>query len=83
MTGIATSPSAPEASQAVIESAVRQALQHVASRERPTGPSGETERLILLRAAPHWRGDPVVIVDSQHGAVGPIAEAGRSLDLNT
>src|SRR6266487_3502566 len=69
MTGTATTLGAPEASQAVIESAVRQALQHVARRERPTGPSGETERLILLRAAPHWRGDPAIVVESPHGAV--------------
>ena len=69
MTVTAASPSAPEASQAVIESAVKQALQHAADRERPTGPSGETERLILLRAAPHWRGDPAITVDSPHGKV--------------
>ncbi|HUZ27452.1 MAG TPA: BREX-2 system phosphatase PglZ [Streptosporangiaceae bacterium] len=69
MTGTATTPSAPEASQAVIASAVRQALQHIADRKRPAGPPDGTERLILLRAAPHWRGDPAIMVDSPHGAV--------------
>jgi hypothetical protein len=69
MTGPATTFGAPEASRAVIESAVRQALRHAASREHPAGPSGEAERLILLRAAPHWQGDAAIAVDVPDGAV--------------
>ena len=48
---------------------MRQALRHAASRRRPTGPAGETERLILLRAAPQWRGAPAIAVDTQQGRV--------------
>lgn len=69
MTVSADSLAAPEASQAVIESAVRQALEHAAGRRRPAGPGGETERLILLRAAPQWRGAPTITVDTQQGRV--------------
>jgi hypothetical protein len=59
---------APEASQAVIESAVKQALRHVAGRQPLAGPSGEAERLLLLRSAPHWRGDRAITVESEHGS---------------
>jgi hypothetical protein len=60
---------APEASQKVIESAVKQALGHAEGRSRTANPAGATERLILLRAAPRWRGDPTATVDTQHGTV--------------
>ncbi|MGH3402777.1 MAG: BREX-2 system phosphatase PglZ [Streptosporangiaceae bacterium] len=69
MTATAGNLAAPEASQAVIESAVKQALRHAASRRRPAGPGGETERLILLRAASQWRGPSTVTVDTDQGRV--------------
>jgi PglZ domain len=69
MTITVDSPVAPEASQKVIESAVRQALRHAGARSRPAGAAGETERLILLRAAPQWRGEPAITVDTEQGQV--------------
>jgi PglZ domain len=68
MTVTGNNGAAPEASQAVIGSAVKQALRHV-GRERPAGPAGEAERLVLLRAAPHWRGDREITVGSEHGSI--------------
>ena len=67
MSVTADSQAAPEASQAVIESAVRQALEHACGRGQP--PTGETERLIVLRAAPQWRGSPAITVDSPRGRI--------------
>jgi hypothetical protein len=60
---------APEASQAVIESAVRQALGHLAGRGADTGTDPAAERLILLRAAPQWRGEPAITVESPQGQI--------------
>jgi hypothetical protein len=69
MTVTADGLAAPEASQAVIDSAVRQALEHTAGRGRPGEPPGQAERLILLRAAPQWRGSPAITVESPHGRI--------------
>lgn len=72
-TASAAGLSTPEASQAVIASAVRQVLRQVADRQ------DATERLILLRAAPSWRGDPTIAVDTAQGPVSAHVREGKTV----
>src|ERR1022692_2626052 len=64
MTEQATGASAPEASKTVVESAVRQALAYAAGRREKHGPWAGGQRLLLLRAAPQWRGPAALTVDA-------------------
>lgn len=59
MTETTASAITPEASQAVITSAVRQALRHLAGRPQ----ADRAGYLLLLRATPVWRGRPEITVD--------------------
>src|SRR5260370_37534054 len=57
--GTATGAAAPLANRAVVEGEMRRALQVGARRRERHGPGAATARVLLLRAAPQWRGEPV------------------------
>lgn len=69
MTEQAVKTSAPEASKTVVESALKQALKWAAARREKHGPADGNQRLLLLRAAPQWRGPATVTVDAGSGPV--------------
>ena len=69
MTAQAVKTSVPEASKTVVESALKQALTRAAARREKHGPAGGDQRLLLLRAAPQWRGPATVTVDAGSGPV--------------
>jgi PglZ domain len=69
MTEQAIRASAPEASKTVVESALKQALMRTAARREKHGPVTGDQRLLLLRAAPQWRGPATVTADAGHGPV--------------
>jgi hypothetical protein len=69
MTEQTSRASAPEASRTVVESALRQALAHAAARRQRLGPAVGDQRLLLLRAAPQWRGPATVTTDPGDGPV--------------
>ncbi|RAY15936.1 BREX-2 system phosphatase PglZ [Actinomadura craniellae] len=59
----------PEANRAVVEGALRSALKRAAERRRSrTIPVGD-ERVLLLRAAPGWRGPQRLTVQAEDGPV--------------
>jgi len=69
MTAQAVGTSVPEASKTVVESALKQALTQAAARREKHGPADGDQRLLLLRAAPRWRGPATVTVDAGSGPV--------------
>ncbi len=69
MTASTTGATAPEASQAVIASAVRQALKHLNASPWADQPEASQDRVLLLRAAPVWRGDSPLRVETPQGPV--------------
>ncbi len=69
MTEQATRASLPEASKTVVESTFRQALAHAAGRQDKHGSWAGDQRLLLLRAAPQWRGPTTVTIEHGDGQV--------------
>lgn len=69
MAASTTGATAPEASQAVISSAVRQALKHLNASPRADQPEADQDQVLLLRAAPVWRGDLPLRVETPQGPV--------------
>ena len=65
--GNGTTGSPPVANRAVVELELKRALSRQAGRARSTG-----KRLLLLRAAPQWRGDDVFTADLGDVAQGPV-----------
>lgn len=61
--------SVPEANQVVVEGELRRALRHNARRRERLGPGTGDERMLLLRAAPEWRGPDKVTVNIGDGPV--------------
>ena len=53
----------------MVESAVRKLVKRAADGARPGDPPADGQRLLLLRAAPQWRGDATITVDSDSGPV--------------
>ncbi len=54
----ATRPTAPLANRAVVEGELRRALRVAARRRERHGPAADTARVLLLRAAAEWHGEP-------------------------
>ena len=69
--GNATTGSPPVANRAVIEGELKRALRRQADRARKETPD-PSKRLLLLRAAPQWRGDDVFTADLGDVAPGPV-----------
>ena len=69
--GNGTTGSPPVANRAVIELELKRALNRQADRARREGPN-PGKRLLLLRAAPQWRGDDVFTADLGDAAKGPV-----------
>jgi len=69
MTEQATRASVPEASKTVVESTLRQALTHAAARQDKHGSWAGDQHLLLLRAAPQWRGPAAVTIEHGGGQV--------------
>ena len=65
----ATRASVPEASQTVVESTLRQALTYAAARQHKHGSWAGDQHLLLLRAAPQWRGPATVTIEHGDGQV--------------
>jgi hypothetical protein len=59
----------PEANQTIVEGELRRALRQTARRRERYGPQAGNQRVLLLRAAPEWRGPDQVIVDIGDGPV--------------
>jgi len=66
MTG-QTTTTVPEANRTIVEGEFRRALRQAARRKERYGPQAGDERLLLLRAAPEWRGPEKLTVDSGDG----------------
>jgi hypothetical protein len=64
--------SAPEANEKVVEGELRRAMKHARRRRERHGPRAGTERVLLLRAAPEWRGPDTLTVDGGDGPVHAI-----------
>ncbi|WP_119727665.1 BREX-2 system phosphatase PglZ [Thermomonospora amylolytica] len=62
-----TQTSAPEATQPVVEGELRRALRHNARRRERLGPGAGTEKVLVLRAAPEWRGPDRITVAIEDG----------------
>ncbi len=69
--GTATGAAAPLANRAVVEGEMRRALQVGARRRERHGPGADTARVLLLRAAPQWRGEPALRVGEAVATVAP------------
>ena len=69
MTTQITHTSVPEATQAVVEGELRRALRVNARRRERRGGGSGTERVLLLRAAPEWRGPDRITTDIGDGPV--------------
>lgn len=57
----------PRANRTIVEGELRRALRQAARRKERYGPHAGSERLLLLRAAPEWRGPEEFTVDSGDG----------------
>ncbi|HEU5155676.1 MAG TPA: BREX-2 system phosphatase PglZ [Streptosporangiaceae bacterium] len=60
---------APEANEKVVEGELRRALKYAERRRERHGPRAGTERVLLLRAAPEWRGPEALTVEGGDGPV--------------
>src|SRR6266536_2787305 len=69
--GTASRAAAPLANRAVVEGELRRALRHAARRRERRGPGADTARVLLLRAAPQWRGESRLSVDDVVATVAP------------
>jgi hypothetical protein len=67
----ASHAAAPPANRAVVEGELRRALRSVARRRERRGPAADTARVLLLRAAPQWRGELRISVDEVVATVAP------------
>ena len=67
----ASRAAAPLANKAVVEGELRRALRHAARRRERRGRGADTARVLLLRAAPQWRGEARLSVDDVVATVAP------------
>src|SRR3954464_13235556 len=59
----------PEANRTIVEGELRRALRHASRRRERYGPHAGRERVLLLRAAPEWRGVESFTVDPGDGPI--------------
>ena len=67
----ASRAAAPLANRAVVEGELRRALRHATSKRERRGPGTDTAMVLLLRAAPQWRGESSLNVDDVVATVAP------------
>ncbi len=69
--GAASRAAVPLANKTVVELELHRALRRVARRRERRGNGADTAKVLLLRAAPQWRGEPRLNVDDVVATVSP------------